>query len=75
MVAHLLRDRMKIKTNGVYETQKKDMSTLRGVLHLFAPTALRVQRLIIDFFIFSQANDQQEYKEVPVEQREQRWKA
>ncbi len=53
-------DRMKVKPNCVYVIPpNKDMSILRGVLHLFAPTAPRGLRLPIDFFLRSLAVDQQ----------------
>ncbi|WP_459813803.1 chemotaxis protein CheB [Geotalea toluenoxydans] len=54
-------DRMRVKTNCVYVIPpNKDMSMLRGVLHLFEPTAPRGLRLPIDFFLRSLAEDWQE---------------
>jgi two-component system CheB/CheR fusion protein len=51
-------DRMTIKPNCVYVIPpNKDMSILRGVLHLFEPTAIRGLRLPIDFFLQSLAED------------------
>lgn len=54
-------DRMRVKPNGVYVIPpNKDLSILHGVLHLFEPTSPRGQRLPIDYFFRSLAEDQQE---------------
>lgn len=51
-------DRTKVKPNSVYVIPpNKDMSILRGVLHLLEPMAPRGQRLPIDFFFRSLADD------------------
>jgi len=56
-----VRDRMRIRPDCVYVIPpNKDMSVLRGVLHLFEPTAARGLRLPIDFFLRSLAEDRQE---------------
>jgi two-component system CheB/CheR fusion protein len=56
-----VRDRMRVKPNCVYVIPpNKDMSILRGVLHLFVPMAARGLRLPIDFFLRSLADDLQE---------------
>ncbi|MBU1101787.1 MAG: PAS domain-containing protein [Bacteroidetes bacterium] len=55
------RDRTRVKPNCVYVIPpNKDMSILRGVLHLLDPVARRGLRLPIDFFFRSLADDQQE---------------
>src|SRR6185369_6324711 len=57
-----VKDRMRVKPDCVYVIPpNKDMSILHGVLHLFEPAAQRGQRLPIDFFLRSLAQDQQEY--------------
>jgi two-component system CheB/CheR fusion protein len=62
MPVHQVKDRMKIKANQVYVIPpNKDMSILRGVLHLLAPLAPRGLRLPIDFFFRTLADDQQEH--------------
>ncbi|MBN2438779.1 MAG: PAS domain-containing protein [Deltaproteobacteria bacterium] len=54
-------DRMRVKPNCVYVIPpNKDMSILRGVLHLFTPSVPRGLRLPIDFFLRSLAEDRQE---------------
>jgi chemotaxis response regulator CheB len=54
-----VRDRMKVELDHVYLIPpNKDMSILRGVLHLFAPASPRGLRLPIDFFLRSLAEDQ-----------------
>ena len=54
-------DRLKIEPDTVYVIPpNKDMSILKGVLHLFAPIAPRGLRLPIDFFFRSLADDLQE---------------
>jgi chemotaxis methyl-accepting protein methylase len=56
-----VRDRTRVRADCVYVIPpNKDMSILHGVLHLFAPAAPRGQRLPIDFFLRSLAEDQQE---------------
>ena len=56
-----VKDRTKVRPNCVYVIPpNKDMSILRGVLHLLAPAAPRGLRLPIDFFLRSLAQDQQE---------------
>jgi len=56
-----VRDRTKVWPDCVYVIPpNKDMSILRGVLHLLAPVAPRGLRLPIDFFLRSLAQDQQE---------------
>lgn len=56
-----VKDRLKVRPNCVYVIPpNKDMSLLRGVLHLFEPTAPRGMRLPIDFFFRSLAEDQRE---------------
>ena len=55
-----VRDRTKVQPDHVYVIPpNKDMSILRGVLHLLEPTAPRGLRLPIDFFFRSLADDQQ----------------
>lgn len=54
-----VRDRTRIRPNCVYVIPpNKDMSILRGVLHLLAPAEPRGLRLPIDFFFRSLAQDQ-----------------
>jgi len=56
-----VRDRTPVRPNCVYVIPPgKDMSILRGVLHLFVPTATRGLRLPIDSFLRSLALDQQQ---------------
>lgn len=56
-----VKDRMKVKPNCVYVIPpNKEMSILRGVLHLFEPTAARGLRLPIDAFFRSLAEDRRE---------------
>ena len=53
-----VRDRMKVKPDGVYVIPpNKDMSILHGTLHLFEPAAPRGLRLPIDLFFRSLADD------------------
>ncbi|MBK5275400.1 MAG: PAS domain-containing protein [Desulfuromonadales bacterium] len=53
-------DRMRVKPDCVYVIPpNKDMSILNGVLHLFDPTSPRGQRLPINFFLRSLADDRQ----------------
>lgn len=54
-------DRTAVKPDCVYVIPpNKDMSILHGVLHLLEPAAPRGQRLPIDFFLRSLADDRQE---------------
>ncbi len=54
-------DRVKVRPNHVYVIPpNRDMSLLRGALHLFEPVASRGLRLPIDFFFRSLAEDQRE---------------
>jgi chemotaxis methyl-accepting protein methylase len=56
-----IKDRMTIERDHVYVIPpNKDLSILRGVLHLLAPVAPRGLRLPIDFFFRSLADDQHE---------------
>lgn len=56
-----IKDRMQTEPNHVYVIpSNKDLSILRGVLHLLEPAAPRGLRLPIDFFFRSLAEDQQE---------------
>ena len=56
-----VKDRTHVRPDCVYVIPpNKDMSILHGVLHLFAPSAPRGQRLPIDFFLRSLAEDQKE---------------
>lgn len=56
-----VRDRMKVKPNVVYVIPpNKEMSILRGVLHLSKPSEPRGLRLPIDTFLRSLADDRQE---------------
>jgi two-component system CheB/CheR fusion protein len=55
-----VKDRTKVLANHVYVIPpNKDMSILRGVLHLLPPVAPRGLRLPIDFFFRALAADQQ----------------
>lgn len=57
-----VKDRTRIKPDCVYVIPpNKDMSVLRGVLHLFEPSAPRGLRLPIDFFLRSLALDRKEH--------------
>jgi two-component system, chemotaxis family, CheB/CheR fusion protein len=59
MVIQQIRDRMRVEANCVYVIPpNKDLSILRGVLHLMTPAAPRGLRLPIDFFFRSLAADQ-----------------
>lgn len=54
-----VKNRMKVVPNSVYVIPpNKEMSIVRGVLYLHAPSAPRGQRLPIDYFFRSLANDQ-----------------
>ncbi len=56
-----VKDQTVVRPNCVYVIPpNKNMSILHGVLHLFEPTAERGQRLPIDFFLSSLAQDQQQ---------------
>jgi two-component system CheB/CheR fusion protein len=56
-----VKDRTTVRPDCVYVIPpNKDMSILRGVLHLLEPAAPRGLRLPIDFFLRSLAQDQQE---------------
>jgi two-component system CheB/CheR fusion protein len=56
-----VKDRMRVRPDCVYVIPpNKNMSILHGVLHLFEPSAKRGQRLPIDFFLCSLAQDQQQ---------------
>ncbi|HSV99294.1 MAG TPA: chemotaxis protein CheB [Sedimentisphaerales bacterium] len=56
-----VKDRTRVRPDCVYVIPpNKDMSILRGVLHLLEPAAPRGLRLPIDFFLRSLAQDQQE---------------
>ena len=57
----LVRDRMAVRPNTVYVIpSNKDMSLLRGVLHLLEPASPRGLRLPIDLFFNSLADDLRE---------------
>jgi two-component system CheB/CheR fusion protein len=57
-----IKDRMRVKANCVYVIPpNKDLSILRGVLHLLDPLAPRGLRLPIDLFFRALAEDQQEH--------------
>jgi len=57
-----VKDRTRVRPDCVYVIPpNKDMSILRGVLHLFEPAAPRGLRLPIDFFLRSLAQDQNEH--------------
>lgn len=54
-----VKDRMRVRPDCVYVIPpNRNMSILHGVLHLFEPCAKRGQRLPIDFFLSSLAQDQ-----------------
>jgi chemotaxis response regulator CheB len=56
-----VKDRTRVRPDCVYVIPpNKNMSILHGVLHLFEPSAKRGQRLPIDFFLRSLAQDQQQ---------------
>jgi two-component system CheB/CheR fusion protein len=56
-----VRDRMRVQPDCVYVIPpNKNLSILRGVLHLLAPDAPRGHRLPIDFFLRALAQDQGE---------------
>jgi chemotaxis methyl-accepting protein methylase/PAS domain-containing protein len=56
-----IKDRMKIEPDHVYVIPpNRDLSILRGVLHLLEPAAPRGLRLPIDFFFRSLADDRHE---------------
>ena len=56
-----VKDRMQVKPNCIYVIPpNKDMSILRGTLHLFEPTTPRGLRLPIDYFFRSLAEDRRE---------------
>jgi len=56
-----VKDRTRVLPDCVYVIPpNKNMSILHGVLHLFEPAAKRGQRLPIDFFLRSLAQDQQQ---------------
>ena len=55
------KDRQRVEPKHVYViAPHKDLSILRGVLHLLAPAAPRGLRLPIDYFLRSLADDQKE---------------
>jgi two-component system CheB/CheR fusion protein len=57
-----VKDQTRVRPNCVYVIPpNKNMSILHGVLHLFEPSAKRGQRLPIDFFLRSLAQDQQQH--------------
>ena len=57
-----VRDRVTVEPDHVYVIPpNKDLSLLRGALHLFDPAAPRGLRLPIDFFFRSLADDQREH--------------
>ncbi|MEO6246924.1 MAG: chemotaxis protein CheB, partial [Opitutaceae bacterium] len=57
-----VKDRTTVRPDCVYVIPpNKDLSLLRGVLHLLEPTAVRGLRLPIDFFLRSLAQDQHEH--------------
>lgn len=61
MSVEQVKDRTRVKPNCVYVIPpNKDMSILHGVLHLLDPVAPRGQRLPIDLFFRSLADDRQE---------------
>ena len=61
MTVEQVRDRQPVRPNRVYVIPpNKDLSLLRGALHLFEPGATRGLRLPIDFFFRSLAEDQKE---------------
>ena len=56
-----IKDRTKVRRNRVYVIPpNKDLSILRGVLHLLVPAAPRGRRLPIDSFFRALAEDQRE---------------
>jgi two-component system CheB/CheR fusion protein len=56
-----VKDRMVVRPNCVYVIPpNKTMSIRKGVLHLFQPVQARGQRLPIDFFLQSLADDRKE---------------
>ncbi len=56
-----VKDQTVVRPNCVYIIPpNKNMSILHGVLHLFEPSEKRGQRLPIDFFLSSLAQDQQQ---------------
>ena len=56
-----VKDRTRVRPNAVYVIPpNRDLSLLRGVLHLLTPVGSRGLRLPIDFFFRSLAEDQQE---------------
>lgn len=61
MKVRQVKDRTKVQPNSVYVIPpNKDMSILRGSLHLFPPVSPRGLRLPIDFFFRSLAADRGE---------------
>jgi chemotaxis methyl-accepting protein methylase len=59
MVVEQVKDHMAVQPNCVYVIPpNKDLSLLRGTLHLFEPATPRGLRLPIDFFFRSLAEDQ-----------------
>ena len=61
MAVFQVKDRMIVRPNCVYVIPpNKTMSILKGVLHLHKPVQERGQRLPIDFFLNSLANDRKE---------------
>jgi len=57
-----VKDRTTVRADCVHVIPpNKDMSILRGVLHLFAPVSARGLRLPEDYFLNSLAQDQQEH--------------
>ena len=61
MAVFQVKDRMVVRPNCVYVIPpNKTMSILKGVLHLHKPVQERGQRLPIDFFLNSLANDRKE---------------
>ncbi len=57
-----VKDQTRVQPDCVYVIPpNKDMSILRGVLHLLEPAGARGLRLPIDFFLRSLAQDQQEH--------------
>ena len=57
-----VKDQTRVRPDCVYVIPpNKDMSILRGVLHLLEPAGARGLRLPIDFFLRSLAQDQQEH--------------
>ena len=61
MAVFQVKDRMIVRPNCVYVIPpNKTMSILKGVLHLHKPVLERGQRLPIDFFLNSLANDRKD---------------